>query len=60
MNIIKHETVEVHDVTGNLRNYLEQVSVKRDSQPPQGFVYLHGWVGKDGTKWDLHTREIPV
>ena len=55
-----HESVVVHDITGKVRNLLHQVSVPRDSRGPEGFVYLHGWVDRDGTKWDLYTKRGPV
>jgi hypothetical protein len=60
MTRIKHETVEVHDITGALRNRLEQVSVRRDARGPAGFRYSHGWRDPNGVAWDLWTREISV
>lgn len=56
---ITHETVDVHEPNGELRNRLEQMSVPRGSEHPSGWEYLHGWTRKsDGQPFDLYVREL--
>jgi hypothetical protein len=58
--MITHGPVLVHSITGEPRNLLQEVSVPRGSTPPQGFKYSSGWMDRDGSKWDLYTKELPL
>lgn len=60
---IDHETMVVHDVTGEPRNRLEQCSIRQGFGPPGGggWKYISGWVDREtGDRYSLYGREVPL
>lgn len=58
---IDHGTTLVHGITGEPRNLLHEISIPRSSTDiPQGYSYRSGWMDRDGSKWDLYCKQLPV
>lgn len=61
MQTIDHGTTLVHGIDGDPRNSLHEISVPREqTEKPSGYTYMSGWVDKDGRKWDLYTKRLPL
>lgn len=59
--LIDHGTTLVHSITGEPRNLLHEISIPRDhTMRREGYTYQSGWVDKDGRKWNLYTKQLPI
>jgi hypothetical protein len=61
MTTIIHEPVLTHDMSGTPIHYVHEISVPRGFTPDQpGFQYRYGWHDRDGSKWDVYSKCVPV
>jgi hypothetical protein len=65
LDVIDHGMVLVHELGGNPRNWLHEVSVRRWQQDSirfleaAGYIQHHGWV-RDGEAFWIYTKPYPL
>lgn len=59
--IIEHDPVLTHDMTGTPVHYVHEISIPRGQMcTRKGYSYRHGWIDKQGRKWDVYSKCVPV